>query len=248
MNDTPALLPRLFLVDNLNPKAFVTLNSTQSHYLTRVLRCREGDKVRLFNGRDGEWLATLTAGPKNTVTLQLLEQSRGQDKAGDLWVCPALLKKGPFDFLVMKATELGASVIQPLLTSRTQVRQANTARLLTIAIEAAEQSERLTIPDIRAPLLLEDLLANWDAQRLALLCAEFGNATPIATALQTQTQKPATILTGPEGGWTEQEIKQIRALPEVLPLRLGRRILRAETAALSCIALWQALCGDWTRS
>ena len=235
-------LPRLFVVDKLDSGASVKLNPAQIHYLTKVMRLRATDTIALFNGRDGEWLAQLAGGK----TLHVTEQTHKQPKKGEgLWLCPAILKKGPFDFLIMKATELGANVIQPLLTARTQVRQINRQRLTAIAIEAAEQCKRLTVPDIRAPILLEDLLKNWPNNTLPLICAEFGDAAPVAQALHNIHGYNAAILTGPEGGWSQEEMQSLRALPNAIPLRLGDDILRAETAALACLTLWQALCGMW---
>jgi 16S rRNA (uracil1498-N3)-methyltransferase len=150
--------------------------------------------------------------------------------------------------MVMKATELGVARIQPVLTARAQIREVNAGRCLSIAIEAAEQSERMTIPDIQAPLALDSLVKNWPRGRLPIVCAESGEATPIAKALQQPGIKAfsqAAVITGPEGGFAPEELERLRQLPHALPVRLGPRILRADTAALAALTCWQAYGGDW---
>ncbi|MDD3182395.1 MAG: 16S rRNA (uracil(1498)-N(3))-methyltransferase [Alphaproteobacteria bacterium] len=251
MSNTPHTWPRLFIQEKLSTGELLTLPPEQSHYLTHVLRSVEGDSVRIFNGVDGEWRAMITqcpVGKKKGLILKLIEQRRQHESIPDLWLCCAPIKRAHFDFMMMKATELGANVIQPILTSRTQIRESNSERLRAIAIEAAEQSERLSIPEIKPALALPDLVEQWPAHRLAILCAEFGDAQPVAQALSgalARARPSAAILTGPEGGFTQDEMMQIKALPEVLSIRLGPRILRADTAAIAAMSCWQALCGDW---
>lgn len=251
MSNAPHTWPRLFLDQKLSTGALCPLSIEHSHYLTTVMRAGEGDSLRLFNGIDGEWRAMITTigkGKKKGVELKVIDQIREQVHEPDLWLCCAPIKRAHFDFMIMKATELGAHVIQPILTSRTQIRESNAERLRSIAIEAAEQSERLSIPEIKQALPLDRLIAQWPKQRLALLCAEFGESLPVAQALSgalARARPSAAVLTGPEGGFTKEEMASIRALPEVLPIRLGPRILRADTAAISAMSCWQALCGDW---
>ncbi len=247
----PHTWPRLFVDAPLSAKATVPLSPEQTHYLVHVMRAQVGEPLRVFNGRDGEWLARLPALPqrkKDLAVVSLESQRRPQSPEPDVWMCCAPLRRQHFDALVMKATELGAAVIQPILTERTQVRDCGAAHLRAIAMEAAEQSERLTMPEVREPMPLPKLLATWPQGRLALICAEFGEALPLREALTkplAQSRPQAAILTGPEGGWTEGEMRQMKELPETLSLRLGPRILRADTAALAALSCWQALCGDW---
>jgi 16S rRNA (uracil1498-N3)-methyltransferase len=215
------------------------------------MRLRPGDPVRVFNGEDGEYIARARDLPqkkKESLTLIAEELYREQGPEPDLWLCCAPIRKAFFDYTVMKATELGVSVIQPYLTSRTQVRDINIEHLQRVAIEAAEQSERLSVPEIRPLVKLDRLLSTWPSGRFALVCAEFGQATPIACALQkplAQSRPKAGIFTGPEGGYTENELADIMKLEESCAVRLGPRILRADTAALAALTCWQSLCGDW---
>jgi 16S rRNA (uracil1498-N3)-methyltransferase len=251
MSNAPHTWPRLFLDKKLSTGELYPLSVEHSHYLTTVLRASEGDSLRIFNGYDGEWrgmIASTAKGKKKGVELKIIDQLREQSHEPDLWLCCAPIKRAHFDFMIMKATELGAHVIQPILTSRTQIRESNAERLRSIAIEAAEQSERLSIPEIKQALPLDRLITQWPKQRVVLLCAEFGDAQPVAQALSgalARARPSAAIFTGPEGGFTKEEMESIRSLPEVLPIRLGPRILRADTAAIAAMSCWQALCGDW---
>jgi len=250
MSDAPHTWPRLFVSAPLRQGGTAPLSLQQTRYLVHVLRAREGAPVRLFNGRDGEWLATVPVPPrgkKEAMTLVVHERRRAQASEPDVWLCCAPIKHAHFDFMIQKATELGVAVIQPFLTARTQVRETNGARLAAIAVEAAEQSERLSVPEIRVAVALESLAAAWPAGRLPLICAEFGDASPIAQGLRAASAscRAAAIVTGPEGGFTQQEMDALKTLPDALALRLGPRILRADTAALAALACWQSLCGDW---
>ena len=238
--------PRLFIPENLAEKLTILLEPEQSHYLTGVLRLKIDDPVRLFNGKNGEWLAHLGEIKKHSVSLHVEEALKAQKNAPNLWLCCAPIKRAHFDFMVMKATELGAACIQPLLTNRTQVRETNTNRLRAIAIEAAEQSERLDIPEIDEPISLKQLLATWPQGRIPLICAEFGEAEPIESALRKiDPTSPVSLITGPEGGFMPEEMEALRQLPSATALRLGPRILRADTAALAALTCWQSICGDW---
>jgi 16S rRNA (uracil1498-N3)-methyltransferase len=176
--------------------------------------------------------------------LECEKQTRTQDTAPDIWLCFAPIKKTPADYVVQKATELGVSVLQPVMTRRTIVSRVNTERMRANATEAAEQSDRLTVPEIREPLPLEKLLAGWPNDRQVLFCDEAGDAAPIADALKNSKHKSWAVLTGPEGGFDPAERELIRTKEHVIPVSLGPRILRADTAALASIAVWQALAGD----
>lgn len=236
---------RLFIDQSLNTGAAAELSHEQSHYLQHVLRVKTGDVLRLFNGRDGEWKATIGAIAKKSVTLLIEEQLRPQNTEPDLWICAAPIKKAHFEYMIEKATELGIAVFQPILTARTQIREVNLERARSIAIEAAEQSDRLTIPEFRAPVTLEKLIASWPSSRQLIVCAEWGDASPISQNLSQSSNKQAAVFTGPEGGLAAEELDRLRTLPQATFTRLGPRILRADTAAIAALANWQAACGDW---
>lgn len=237
--------PRLFVEAVLAQGFSVEPSAEQSHYLQHVLRIKPGEVVRLFNGHDGEWKANVTSLSKKSVTLTVEEQTRPQQSEPDLWLCAAPIKKAHFDYMIEKATELGVAVIQPILTARTQIREVNVERCRAIAIEAAEQSERLTIPEIRKPVTLSELTSNWSSTHRLIVCAEWGEATPIGKALSAAPSPQTAILTGPEGGLAAEELEKLRALSESLFVRLGPRILRADTAAIAALTCWQAQSGDW---
>jgi 16S rRNA (uracil1498-N3)-methyltransferase len=237
--------PRLFMDVTLAHGLTLEPPSEQTHYLLHVLRLKSGDVVRLFNGQNGEWKATATGIGKRSLTLTVGEQTRNPGIEPDLWLCAAPIKKAHFEYMIEKATELGIAVLQPILTARTQIREVNLDRARSIAVEAAEQSERLTIPTIKAPMRLHDLVSNWSLSRQLIVCAEWGEAAPIKKTLAELPKRPAAILTGPEGGLAAEELNALRALSSAMFVRLGPRILRADTAGIAALANWQALCGDW---
>jgi 16S rRNA (uracil1498-N3)-methyltransferase len=241
---------RLFVEAALGPGVKVALNDAQAHYLTRVMRAGIGDRVLLFNGKDGEWRAEIVEVKKRGATLVCEAQTEPQSDVPDLWLVFAPIKKTPADYVAQKATELGVRVIQPVLTRRTIARRVNTDRLRANAIEAAEQSGRVTVPEIREPLSLEALLRSWPKDRRIVFCDEGGDAAPIAEALAgTKDEGRAwAVLTGPEGGFDPEERALLRAHAFVVPVMLGPRIMRADTASLAALALFQALVGDWRRS
>jgi 16S rRNA (uracil1498-N3)-methyltransferase len=251
--------PRLHVAPDLGEGADIVIDGDQAHYLTRVLRLGAGDPVRVFNGRDGEFEASVAASTKSTATLRLEKRTREQAGATDLWLLFAPLKKARTDFVVEKAVELGAADIRPVLTERTDAETVRVDRLQRLAIEAAEQTERLDVPPVREAVKLSQVLAGWDAGRLLVYAdeagdeggkpwgGEAGKAGPIADVLSRLADGPAAILIGPEGGFSPGERKRLRELPFVQPVGLGPRILRAETAAVAALSLWQALRGDWRR-
>jgi 16S rRNA (uracil1498-N3)-methyltransferase len=223
----------------------VALDEGQTHYLLHVLRAKIGDRVLLFNGRDGEWSAEIAGASKRGVTVVCGTQAAPQSGVPDIWLVFAPVKKTPSDYLVQKAAELGAAVLQPIFTRRTIVARINEERMAANAIEAAEQSGRLTVPDIRSAVTLDKLLANWPAERRLLFCDEGGDAKSMTQAARESRGGPCAILTGPEGGFDPAERAHLRALPFVMPVTLGPRILRADTAALASLAIWQAVAGDF---
>jgi 16S rRNA (uracil1498-N3)-methyltransferase len=238
-------LTRLFVTAALEPGAMVMLDEGQTHYLLHVLRAKAGDRVLLFNGRDGEWQAEITTAGKRGVALTMRARTAPQASAPDLWLVFAPVKKTPSDYLTQKATELGVSKLQPVFTRRTIVTRLNEERLLANAVEAAEQSGRLTVPEIGAVMVLEKLLASWPRERSLYFCDEGGDALPLADAARNAKDGAAAILTGPEGGFDPAEREALRALSFVIPVSLGPRILRADTAALAAVTIWQSVKGDW---
>ncbi len=237
----PASLPRLFVPEPLSRGAMLKLEGNQANYLANVMRLGAGDRVKLFDNLTGEWLAEIAEAGKRRITLHVIEQLRPREPVPDLWLVFAPLKRGRIDMLVEKATELGVARLLPVVTRRTVVDRVKDERLLAHMIEAAEQCERTSLPELADPVKLQDLLATWPAERILLFADETGGP-PL---LEQATPCPAAILIGPEGGFTEQERAAIRAHPAARPISLGPRILRAETAAIAATALWMAAAGDW---
>ena len=238
---------RLFVSTDLAGGLSVGLEPSQAHYVKTVLRLGPGAVVALFNGRDGEWLGRVDDTGKGWCSIALFEQSRAQEPPPDLWLLFAPVKRGRIDFLVEKATELGVAALYPVFTRRSVVERVNLDRLRANAIEAAEQTERLSVPLLAEPEPLERLVARWPAERRLLLCDESGTAPPIAEVLAGTAAECAAVLVGPEGGFAETELDALRKLPFVSPVGLGPRVLRADTAALAALAVLQALAGDWRR-
>ncbi len=235
---------RLFVTAPLANGAAVELGQEQAHYLKNVMRLGEGDAVALFNGSEGEFRARIESFGKRAASLLVEEQLRAQSAEPDLWLVFAPIKRARIDYLVEKATELGASALVPVITRHTHVERLNLDRLRAHAIEAAEQSERLTVPRIDEPRALDDALAGWDASRRIMLCDESGKALPAAQALAGQSAAAWAVLIGPEGGFAETELDALRKLPFVSAVSLGPRILRADTAALAGLAVLQAFRGE----
>jgi len=236
---------RLYVTGDLGANMAVTPDEGQAHYLLHVLRARAGNRVLLFNGRDGEWLAEIAQAGKRGVTATCLKQTRAQASVPDIWLAFAPVKKTPSDYLVQKASELGVSVLLPVFTRRTIVGRINQERMAANAVEAAEQSARLSVPEIREGVTLDRLLASWPKERRLFFCDESGDAKPLAQAAR-GADGPVAILTGPEGGFDPAEREMLRGLAFVTPVTLGPRILRADTAALAALAVWQSVGGDWS--
>lgn len=237
---------RLFVEDPLGAGARVVIEEGQAHYLLHVMRTKLGDRLSLFNGRDGEWLAVVSETAKRTCTVDCTALVEPQADVPDLWLVFAPVKKTPADYLTQKATELGVRVLWPVVTRRTIVARVNTERMRANAIEAAEQSGRVGVPEIREPVVFDKLLACWPSERRILFCDEAEDAAPIAPVLAAAPGGPWAVIIGPEGGFDPAERAALRALPLVTPVSLGKRILRADTAALAALAVWQAVKGDWS--
>ena len=226
-------LQRLFIDAALAPDAEVETSREQAHYLSHVLRLREGAEVLVFNGRDGEWHA------------ELIEAGRKSVRLPDLLYCFAPLKKGRLDYLVQKAVEMGAGRLQPVITQHTQVAKPGTQRLEANVMEASEQCGILAVPEVLEPVKLDRLLADWDPERRLIFCDEDAATNNPMQALSGVTEKKLALLVGPEGGFSDAERAQLRALPFVTSIPLGPRILRADTAAVAALAVIQASVGDW---
>lgn len=235
----PRSLPRLFVETPLGAGAQVHLDPAQANYLGNVLRLKSGDQVLVFDGTSGEWLATIAEVGKKRMTLAVAEQTRPPETIPDLWLAFAPVKRAPVEWLVEKATELGVARLVPVVTARTVVERLRLDRLQSIAIEAAEQCGRTVLPELAEPVALEAFLSG---NSRALYFADETGGEPMAGAF---TPDPATILIGPEGGFTPDERAAIRAAPKAKAISLGPRILRAETAALAAVATYMALAGDW---
>ena len=236
---------RLYVNGELIQGASLDLEAGQAHYLKNVLRGSVGDALALFNGLDGEWLGRISSLSRGAATVTLEKLRREQISGPDLWLCFAPLKKSATDFVVSKAAELGVSAIQPVTTRHSETVRVNLDRLRATAIEAAEQSERLDVPPILAPVTLATLIADWPDDRVLLVAAESGDSRPIAEIVPETAGRPAAVLVGPEGGFAKSELDGLRELPFVHAVGLGPRILRADTAALAALTCWQAVAGDW---
>ena len=237
---------RLYIDAALSAHAHLPMAETHAHYLRNVLRRGPGDEVQLFNGRDGEWRATIDILDKRGGVFHTDAQTRPQTVDNGPWLLVALIKRAPLEMIVEKATELGAARICPVTTARTNTERINRERLAAIAIEAAEQCSRLTVPEIAATKPLAEILRDWPTPRRLYLLDETGAGTPIAATFALHPREHgAAILIGPEGGFSESELDAMKFLPFVNALDLGKRVLRAETAALSALACFQAIAGDW---
>ncbi|HLJ63778.1 MAG TPA: 16S rRNA (uracil(1498)-N(3))-methyltransferase [Stellaceae bacterium] len=244
---------RLHLEADLAKGLILDLSAAHTHRLQTVLRLKSGAVAAFFNGRDGEFLGRLDFPGKRQGRAELLEQIRLPRNEGDLWLAFAPVKRAPIDYLVEKATELGVSALRPVFTERTIVERLKLDRLRAHAIEAAEQSERLTVPELLPPLPLPEMIANWPNGRHLLLLDESGTSPPLREALSTWDWGQESgrdsgswgVLVGPEGGFTQSELDALKKLPFVCAAGLGPRVLRADTAALAGLAAFQALIGDW---
>lgn len=235
---------RLFVPNDLSAGAGVVPTVDQSRYLTSVMRQSVGDEVLLFNGRDGEWRASIVESTKRGCLLKADEQTRPMSLGPDLDLVVAMVKRGRVETVVEKAAELGARRVRLTITRRTNVDHLKLGRLDAIAMEAAEQTGRLDVPEVADPEKLDRILDGWDPARRLVFCDEAGDARPAIEALA-GTGDPAAILIGPEGGFAPEERERLRSLSFVTPVSLGPRILRADTAAISAMTLWQAAAGDW---
>ncbi|WP_019564257.1 16S rRNA (uracil(1498)-N(3))-methyltransferase [Agrobacterium sp. 10MFCol1.1] len=238
-------MQRLFVETPLVAGAAQEATTEQFNYLANVLRMTDGAEILLFNGRDGEWKARLSFPSRKKITLIPLEQTRPQPPSSDLYYLFAPLKVGRMDYLVQKAVEMGAGLLQPVMTQHVQGKIHNTEKLRANAIEAAEQCGILSLPDVAEPVKLKDMLQTWPQDRRIIYCDEGDAGQNPLPVLQSIKERKIALLVGPEGGFSEEERELLRSLAFVTPIPLGPRILRADTAAVAALAVIQASIGDW---
>jgi len=241
----PNSTPRLFIDTLLAADSSVHIDGPQAHYLMKVMRAKPGDAVKLFDDRSGEYLAQIESLGKRDLTLVISAKLRAREQAPDLWLCQAPIKKDRFDWIAEKACELGAAKFKPILTSRCVVDKVKEDRLRSHMIEAAEQCERTALPEVAPMTKLDSMLKDWPQERSLFFCDERGGED-FGAAITTN-DGPAAILIGPEGGFTDEENAAIRTCSSAVAVSLGPRILRADTAAVTALAIWMAYSGhsDW---
>lgn len=237
----PASTPRLYVDQPLDLASEQVVDGAAAHYLANVMRLKIGDPVLLFDNISGEWLTTAKMIGKKSISFVVERQMREIESVPDLWICFAPIKKVRMDWVIEKACELGASHLQPVVTERTIIDKIKPDRLTAQIIEACEQCGRTSLPSLGAPVKLPALLRDWPQER-RLLFADENGGVPMP---QSQAPPPAALLVGPEGGFTQKERELLNAHSAVKAISLGPRILRAETAAISGMALWMGQYGDW---
>ena len=239
---------RLFLDHDLSPGVSVEATPEQVNYLVNVLRLEDGASILVFNGRDGEWRASLKRESKKRLFLVPAERLRDQTPRPDLVWLFAPLKSARLDYMIQKAVEMGAGLIQPVMTQHCQAPRFNRQRAEANAVEAAEQCGVLAVPECRDIQKLDKVLAEWDGARTLLFCDERAGAQSPIESLSALAGRPLALLIGPEGGFSREERETLLALPFVKPISLGPRILRADTAAVAALAVVQAAAGDWRKA
>ena len=233
-------LARLYISEPIRADSTLTLTRSQSHYLINVMRMTSGDEFLVFNGIDGEWKVFITDANKKCTTVSVTEQTSPQTNELDIWLLFAPIKKDRTDFIIEKATELGVSKIMPVITEHTQISRVNIERLQATAIEATEQSRRLTVPEFEAAQQLQNALNNWPSSRRLIYLDETGNGQALARVLQDKTDDLAFVI-GPEGGFSPSELDAMDKLTFSVGADLGPRILRSETAVVAALAIRQAV-------
>lgn len=241
-------LPRLYVEAPLATGATLELGREHTNYLLTVLRMKKDDALVVFNGRDGAWMARIADDHRKGATIEMVVQTQHQTERSDLWFGFAPLKTGRLDYLVQKATEMGAGVIQPVITRFTQVSRLKREKLVDNVIEAAEQCEVLTVPQVNEEVGLVDLLSRWQQEqglRRLIFCDESTSSDSPVGQLRDLEGLPVGILIGPEGGFSDEERQLLLAQGYVIPISLGPRILRADTAAVAALTVVQSIIGDW---
>ncbi len=237
--------PRLHVETALSEGAQFVLEKEQGHYLVHVLRLISGDAVALFNGTDGEWLAYITTVTKKAVEVRIERNAAAVKVPPDIDYLFAPLKHARLDYMVQKATELGARRLRPVITQRTIAERVNLERMKANAIEAAEQCNLVFVPEVLEPVSLAKALIQWEPTRRLIYCDETASVANPVAALK-EIAPPAAVLVGPEGGFTNEERANLKSLPFVTAISLGPRIMRADTVAIAALALVQSCIGDWS--
>ena len=243
----PASTPRLFVDEPLSEGQALRLDGNAANYLANVMRMKADNALILFDDRTGSWLGRITGAGRRAVDVVIESHLKPREPVPDFWLCAAPIKRQRFDFMVEKACELGVARFVPVATERAVVDKVKDDRLRAHMIEAAEQCERNALPQLAPLTPLAALLADWPEERRLYFCDERlhnGEGSDFATAIAGHTG-PAAVLIGPEGGFTDEENARIRTCPAAMPVSLGPRILRAETAALTATAVWMGIAGDW---
>ncbi|MDL2407556.1 16S rRNA (uracil(1498)-N(3))-methyltransferase [Rhizobium calliandrae] len=238
-------MQRLFVVSDIRANAGIEADRDQFNYLANVLRMEDGAELLIFNGRDGEWKARVSFPSRKHILLTPVEETRAQPAPSDLHYLFAPLKVGRLDYLVQKAVEMGAGLLQPVMTQHVQGKITNLDKLKANVIEAAEQCGILGVPDVAEPVKLADLLTRWPKERRIIYCDEGDAGQNPLPLLAEVKEKHLALLVGPEGGFSEEERMLLRGLDFVTAIPLGPRILRADTAAVAAMAVIQAAIGDW---
>ncbi|PCI89099.1 MAG: 16S rRNA (uracil(1498)-N(3))-methyltransferase [Hyphomicrobiales bacterium] len=238
-------LPRLYVTQAIEAQVLLPLDQDQWHYVRNVMRLVDGDDMMIFNGQHGEWRASLVYETKKRICLKPMLQTKLQPTQPELLYAFAPLKKGRLDYMIQKATELGASLLQPVLTDYTDNHKINLQKLAANAVEAAEQCTMLSVPQVAAPLKFDNFLAQFSKTHQIIFCDEAApTASPISLIAALAGQK-ICVLVGPEGGFSDDERQALLALEQVTTISLGPRIMRADTAAIAALTLVQATIGDW---
>jgi 16S rRNA (uracil1498-N3)-methyltransferase len=239
-------IPRLYVDAPLAAGTSVALSRQQAHYVANVMRLKAGDALRLFNGRDGEYLCTIETAGKRDGAVTCTEQTAGHRQPPDLDYLFAPLKHARLDYMAQKATEMGARRLRPVFTERTVAGRVNLERLKANTIEAAEQCNMVTVPEVLPPEPLDAILAQWVPSRRLIVCDETAPIADPLAVLKALPPGPLALLIGPEGGFSEAELETLRNLRFVTAISLGPRVMRADTAAVAALALVQAVHGDWS--
>ncbi len=241
-------MQRLYIDAPFHHEAIIPAPPEAAHYLNNVLRLKAGDEILVFNGKDGEWRASLQPEGKKRLNLILTSQERPQPGSATLIYCFAPLKQGRLDYMVQKAVEMGAGILQPVITQHTQMHKLNSERVLANAVEAAEQCGILSLPQCRDTIKFDKFINEWNTDIPLIFCDEShagDNPLPLLQNLPKHPDGKVGLIIGPEGGFSEQERAVLHKLPYVVSIPLGPRILRADTAAVAAMAILQSTIGDW---
>ena len=242
--------PRVYLISPFKADKKISITSTKSYHLIKVIKVRLGDTLIVFNGYEGEWLATISNISRGTVEITLRHQMRVQDSCKPLILLFSPIKKSLTSLVIQKATELGVTEVWPVITERTNISETNLERLINISIGASEQSGRLSLPLIKEPVDLDVCLKNWLFERPLYFADKNFRSSPTSNFIANKNFKDtsgAGFLVGPEGGFSDKEIQLVLSYPFVEKVFLGTRILRSETASIALLSIWQALRGDWVK-